>query len=70
MEYMCKDMELLSTVDSVPFLRLLQTLDPRYKPSSRAHFLRVLLPAKYEAVKAFVTDSLSNATCCSLTTDM
>jgi len=30
MEYMCKDMEPLSTVDSVLFLRLLQTMDPRF----------------------------------------
>ena len=70
MEYVCKDMEPLTTVDSVPFLRLLQRLDPRYKPSSRVHFTRVLLPAKYETVKASVTDTLSNASCCSLTTDM
>ena len=70
MEYVCKDMEPLTTVDSVPFLRLLQTLDTRYKPSSRAHFTRVLLPAKYESVKASVTDTISNASCCSLTTDM
>ena len=70
MEYVCKDMEPLSTIDSIPFLRLLQTLDPRYKPSSRSHFTRVLLPAKYESVKARVTHSLSNTNCCSLTTDM
>lgn len=70
MEYICKDMEPLNTIDSIPFLRLLQTLDPRYKPSSRSHFTRVLLPAKYESVKASITDSLSNIGCCSLTTDM
>ena len=68
MEYVCKDMEPLSTIDSIPFLRLLQTLDPRYKPSSRSHFTRVLLPAKYESVKARVTHSLSNTNCCSLQT--
>ena len=39
-------------------------------PSSRSHFTRVLLPAKYESVKASITDSLSNIGCCSLTTDM
>jgi len=55
-EYMCKNMEPLSTVNSAPFLRLLQTLDPRYKPSSHTHFSRVLLPAKYEAIKAFFCD--------------
>jgi len=65
MEYVCKEME---PVDSLLFLRLLQTLDPRYKPSSHAHFTRVLLLAKYEAVKSFVMDSLSNASCCTLTT--
>ena len=69
-EYICKDMEPLNTIDSIPFLRLLQTLDPRYKPSSHSHFTRVLLPAKYESVKASITDSLSNIGCCSLTTDM
>ena len=69
-EFVCKDMEPLATVDSILFLRLLRTLDPRYKPSSRSHFTRVLLPAKYEAVKTSVASSLSDAGCCSLTTDM
>ena len=69
-EYLCKDMEPLSAVDSLPFLKLIQTLDPRYKPSSRSHFTRVLLPVKYESIKAVVKDSLKNAGWCSLTTDM
>ena len=63
-------MEPLSTIDSTPFLRLLKTLDARYKLSSRFHFTRVLLPAKYEGIKASVTDSLSNTGCCSMMTDM
>ena len=67
MDYICKYMEPLSTIDSIPFLRLLKTLDPRYKPSSHFHFTRVLLPAKYESIKTSVTDSLSNTGCCSLT---
>ena len=47
MEYECKNMEPLATVDSVLFLQLLQTLDPRYnKASFHAHFTHVLLPAK------------------------
>jgi len=70
MEYICKDMEPVSTVDSLPFLRLVQTLDPRYKPSSRSHFTRVVLPAKYESIKAIVNDSVKKASWCSLTTDM
>ena len=63
-------MEPVSTVDSLPFLRLVQTLDPRYKPSSRSHFTRVVLPAKYESIKAIVNDSVKKANWCSLTTDM
>ena len=70
MDYICKDMEPLSTIDSIPFLQLVKTLDPRYKPSSRSHFTQVLLPAKYESTRASITDSLSNTGCCSLMTDM
>ena len=71
MEYECKNMEPLATVDSFPFLQLLQTLDPRYnKASFHAHFTQVLLPAKYKTVKVSVAGLLSNASCCSLTTDM
>ena len=58
MEYECKDMEPLATVDSVLFLRLLQTLDPRYKSSSHAYFTRVLLPVKYKTVKGALYSSV------------
>jgi len=40
------------------------------KTSSCAHFTRVLLLAKYEAIKASITGLMSNASCCSLTKDI
>jgi len=60
MEYICKDMELVSTVDSLPFLQLVQTLGPRYKPSSCLHFTRAVLPAKHESIKVIVNDSVKS----------
>ena len=45
-------------------------LDPRYKATSLSHFTCVLLPAKYENIKAVVNDALKKAVWCSLTIDM
>jgi len=64
MEYVCKNH--LVQLTAFRFFNCCR----HYKPSSSAHFTRVLLPAKYKAIKSFVMDSLSNASCCSLTTDM
>ena len=37
-EFICKDLQPISIVDSPAFLRLLSTLDPRYIPASRTNY--------------------------------
>ena len=69
-EFMCKDLQPISVVDSPAFLKLLSTLDIRYIPASRSTFSRVIIPAKYISVKEIVLASLSTASHCSLTTDL
>ena len=67
----CKDMLPLSLVDSPNFKEFVSILDKRYKPSSRTHFTRVLLPQKYDLVKQLVKKKLHNeAKHCALTTDL
>ena len=69
-EFVCKDLQPLSIVDSPPFLKLVGTLDPRFLPPSRSNVTRVLIPQKYEVVKEAVLASISKASYCSLTTDL
>ena len=69
-EFICKDLQPTSIVDSPSFLQLLSTLDPRYIPASRTTFSRAIIPNKYTSVKESVLGSLSAAMQCSLTTDL
>ena len=69
-EFMCKDLQPISVVDSPAFLKLLSTLDTRYIQASRSTFSRVIIPAKYISVKEIVLASLSTASHCTLTTDL
>ena len=69
-EFICKDLQLISIVDSLLFLQLLSTLDPRYIPASHTTFTQTIIPNKYTSVKESVLGSLSAATPCSLTTDL
>ena len=69
-EFICKDLQPISIVDSPSFLQLLSTLDPRYIPASRTTFSRAVIPNKYASVKESILGSLSAATHCSLTTDL
>ena len=69
-EFISKDLQPMSVVDSPSFLQLLSTLDPRYIPASRTTIGRTIIPNKYTSVKASVLGSLSAATHCSLTTDL
>jgi len=69
-EFVCKDLQPLCIFDSLPFLKLVGTLDPRFHPPSRSTVTRVLIPQKYEAVKEQVITSISKVSYCSLTTDL
>ena len=68
-EFICKDLQSISIVDSPSFLQLLSILDPRYIPASRTTFSRAIIPNKYASVKESVLGSLSAATHCLLTND-
>ena len=63
-------MQPLSIVDSVSFIRFVQTLDPRYTMHSRNYYTRSAIPQKYEEIKALVKDDLEKAEHISATTDM
>ena len=69
-EFICKDLQPLSVIDSPAFLKLVGTLDPRFQPPSRSTVTRVLIPQKYKIVKEAVLASISKANYCSLTTDL
>ena len=70
MECIWKDMEPLSTINNIPFSAATNSGSMVPAFLSRSHFTQVLLPVKYESVKASITDSLSNTNCCSLMTNM
>ena len=67
---LCKEMLPVSIVESQSLRSFVDVLDPRYKPSSRTHFSRVLIPQKYETVKQKLVQLLSEVDHCSLTSDL
>ena len=69
-EFICKDFQPISVVESPSFLKYTKTLDPQYQPASRTHFTRVAIPKKYEEVKGIVQRSLATAEHVSFTTDL
>ncbi|KAK1894085.1 Zinc finger BED domain containing protein 4 [Dissostichus eleginoides] len=66
---MAKDLRPFSVVKNGGFLRLVNTLEPKYAIPSRPYFSRTVLPALYKETKAKVTQSLKEAECISITTD-
>ncbi len=60
----------VSIVDHDEFRSFVATLDARYKPSSRTHFSRKLIPQQYEIVKQRVVQSLSKIDYCAFTSDL
>ena len=69
-DFICKDLQPLSVVDSPAFVSLVGTLDPCFQPPSRSTVTRALIPKKYQAVKEVVLSCLTKANYCSLTTDL
>ena len=69
-EFIVKGYQSLCVVECPAFLHFVQTLDSRYKPSSRTYFSRVLVPTKYNEVKSNLRTSLSSAQHISFTTDL
>ena len=70
MEFICKDFQPVSIVESAGFLNYSKTLDPLYLPASRTHFSRIVIPSKYEKVKDKVMMSVRTAEYISFTTDL
>ena len=68
--FICSDMQPFSIIDSVSFIRFVQTLDPRYTMHSRNYYTCSAIPQKYEEIKALVKDDLKKAEHISATTDM
>ena len=69
-EFICKDFQPVSIVESAGFLNYSKTLDPLYQPASRTHFSRIAIPSKYKKVKDIVMMSVYTAEYVSFTTDL
>ena len=66
---MAKDLRPFSVVDNPGFRYMVNTLEPRYKISSRTHFAEKVGPQLYEQVKLGVISQLNSAPAIALTTD-
>ena len=60
-EFICKDFQPVSIVESAGFLNYSKTLNPLYQPASRTHFSRIAIPSKYKKVKDIVMMSVYTA---------
>ena len=69
-EFICKDFQPVSIVESAGFLNYSKTLDPLYQPASRTHFSRIAIPKKYEIVKDKMMMLIDAAEYISLTTNL
>ena len=63
------DLQPASIVEDTGFLKLLESLDPRYVPPSRCSVMRSLLPARYECIKQKICSELSEVQSCAITSD-
>ena len=69
-EMVALDMQPVSIVQDLGFLKFLRTLDPQYQPSSRKTLSHSIIPQKYEEIKQKLLAELEKLTYCSLTTDI
>ncbi|KAF3836730.1 hypothetical protein F7725_004194 [Dissostichus mawsoni] len=68
--YIAKYMVPIYTVEKNGFIKMLQTIDPKYQLPSRKHFATVALPNLYNKTRARVAEQLQNIVYYSTTTDL
>ncbi|XP_046335904.1 E3 SUMO-protein ligase ZBED1-like [Haliotis rufescens] len=68
-QFIVKDLQPFSIVESEGFVNLVKTLEPRYKLPNRKTLSKKIIPEMYEETKQEVIDKLSQAEAVSLTTD-
>ena len=64
------DMQPVSIVEDLGFLKFLRALDPRYQPPSRKTLSHSIIPQKYEEMKRKLLGELEKLKYCALTTDI
>ena len=69
-EFIYKDFQPNSIVESAGFLNYSKTLNPLYQPASRTHFSHIAIPSKYKKVKNIMMMSVYTAEYISFTTDL
>ena len=69
-EFICKDFQPVSIVESANFLNYSKILDPLYQPASRTHFSHIVIPSKCEKVQDKVMMSVCTAEYISFTTGL
>ena len=69
-EFIGKDFQPVSIMESAVFLNYSKTLDPLYQPASCTHFSCIVIPSKYEKAKDKVMMLVHTAEYISFTTDL
>ena len=69
-EMMALDFQPLSIVSDVGFIRLLNTLEPRYKLSSRRYFTENVIPEIKQSIDSKINELIKDVHYLSLTTDI
>ena len=69
-EMVALDMQPVSIVEDLGFLKFLRTLDLRYQPPSRKILSHSIIPQKYEEIKQKLLGELEKLKYCALTTDI
>lgn len=70
MDMIVTDLQPVSIVEDVGFLRFVKVLDPKYIPPSRRTIMRDHLPRLYEKKEKEVRDLLDKISWCTVTTDL
>ena len=69
-EMVCVDCLPFYTVEKPGFLRLIHTIEPRYKPCSRTYLSQTMIPSMYDSVKSHVAQLIDLEPHISITTDI
>jgi hypothetical protein len=68
-KYIVLDMRPLDSINDTGFVRLINTLEPRYDIQSRTHITKTVLPKMYKELKEKLTAEVKSQKFVSLTTD-